>query len=172
MLPDRVVSLDRSQEIARDELRALVNELIEGVLAVGARFAPDDRSGRDVDRLRRHGHTLAVALHVALLEVSGEAVHVLVIWQNGLRLGVEEIVVPDAEQPQRDRQILLQRRGAEVFIHRVGAGEQFLKVVEADGNGDGQANGGPERVASADPVPELEHVVRVDAEIRDLLGVR
>ena len=34
-----------------------------------------------------------------------------------------------------------------------------------------QADGGPQRVAAADPVPELEHVGGVDAERRDLLGV-
>ena len=33
------------QEVARHQPRALMNQLIEGVLAVGARLAPDDRAG-------------------------------------------------------------------------------------------------------------------------------
>ena len=41
----------------------------------------------------------------------------------------------------------------------------------ADGDHERQADGGVERVAAADPVPEAEHVVRVDAERLDLLGV-
>ena len=45
MLAERVVRLDRGEEVAGDELRALVDELVEGVLAVGARLAPDDRAG-------------------------------------------------------------------------------------------------------------------------------
>ena len=45
VLADRVVRLDRREEVARDELRALVDQLVERVLAVGARLAPDDRAG-------------------------------------------------------------------------------------------------------------------------------
>ena len=35
----------RGEEVARDDLRALVDQLVEGVLPVGARLAPDDRAG-------------------------------------------------------------------------------------------------------------------------------
>ena len=40
---DRVVRRRGREEVARDELRALVHELVERVLAVGAGRAPDDR---------------------------------------------------------------------------------------------------------------------------------
>ena len=41
-----LVGAGRDQEVARDDVGALVDELVEGVLAVGARLAEDDRPGR------------------------------------------------------------------------------------------------------------------------------
>lgn len=43
-----------------------MQELIEGVLAVGARFAPDNRTGAVTHALAVDVDRLAVALHVAL----------------------------------------------------------------------------------------------------------
>ena len=42
----RLVRRGRDQEVAGDDVGALVDELVEGVLAVGAGLAPDDRPGR------------------------------------------------------------------------------------------------------------------------------
>ena len=49
MLAERVVRLDRRDKVAGDKFGSLVDELIERVLAVGARLAPDDRAGLVVD---------------------------------------------------------------------------------------------------------------------------
>src|SRR5262249_60132826 len=97
MMPHWVVSFYGGNEVARDKLRALMDELIEGVLSVGARFTPDDGASRDVDHFAVTVNVLTVTLHVALLKVSGETVHVLIIRQNCLRLGTKEIIVPDAQ---------------------------------------------------------------------------
>ena len=40
MLAERILRLDRRNEIGRDPLRALVDELVKSVLAVRARLAP------------------------------------------------------------------------------------------------------------------------------------
>ena len=50
-----------------------MNELVEGVLAVSARFAPDDGAGGIVDELAVLVDVLAVRLHVELLQVRREA---------------------------------------------------------------------------------------------------
>ena len=50
-----------------------MNELVEGVLAVSARFAPDDGAGGIVDELALPVNVLAVRLHVELLQVRREA---------------------------------------------------------------------------------------------------
>ena len=87
----------------------------------------------------------------------------------GLR--TEEVRVPDTEQAHQSRHVLLQRSGAEVLIHGVEAFEETHEVQRADGAHQGQADGGIDGVASAHPVPEPEHVLGVDAELRDLLRV-
>ena len=51
VVADDLVGLREPDEVARDQLRALVDQLVVGVLAVRARLAPDDRAGLPVDRL-------------------------------------------------------------------------------------------------------------------------
>lgn len=55
-------------------------------------------------------------LEIDLLEVSGEAVHVLVVGQHGVVLSVEEVDVPNAQQSQQDRSVLVQGSRAEVVV--------------------------------------------------------
>ena len=71
-------------------------------------------------------------------------------------------------RPKHRRQVLLERRGAEVLVHRVARRQQLLEVVHADRAPRWAARWPPERVAAADPVPEAEHVGRVDAELLHL----
>lgn len=51
-----------------------------------------------------------------LLEVSGEAVHVLVVGQEGVSLRLEEVDVPDAQEGQQHGRVVLQRSAAEVIV--------------------------------------------------------
>jgi hypothetical protein len=51
VVTDRVVADGRRQEVAGDQLGALVDQLVEGVLAVGTRLTPDDGAGLVVNRL-------------------------------------------------------------------------------------------------------------------------
>lgn len=163
----------------------LVDELVEGVLPVGPRFAPHNWSRVVVDPAAVFGDVLPVGLHVALetkhrpvkvlgsevrsistsqvpslswgtflnrntsvffclcrnhsknwtiwdpeavggpngptfwthlLEVGGEAVHVLVIRQHGVSLSLEEVDVPDAQKSQQNRCVLVQRGAAEMVV--------------------------------------------------------
>jgi hypothetical protein len=52
--------------------RALVDQLVKGVLAVGAGFAPNDGPGGVVDAVAVAVHGLAVGLHVLLLQKSDQ----------------------------------------------------------------------------------------------------
>ncbi len=74
---------------------------------------------------------LAVALHVELLQVGRQAVQILVVRQHRVRLGAEEVRVPDAEQAERDRQVLFDRRGAEVLVHLVRAVEESARSARS-----------------------------------------
>ena len=52
------------------------------------------------------GDELSIGLHVSLLEVIGELVEVLVVWEKKLSLSTIEVVVPDADCSQDDRKVL------------------------------------------------------------------
>ncbi len=80
----------------------------------------------------------------------------------GLR--AEEVVVPHAEEGQHYRQVRRQRGGKEVIVHRMRAAQQLLEAMKTHRHADGQADTRVQRVASAYPVPEREHVGRVDAK--------
>ena len=171
VIADRVVADGGCQEVTGDQLGALVDQLVEGVLAVGARLTPDDGAGLVVNRLAVAIHVLAVGFHVALLEVGREAVHVLIVRQDGFRLGAVEVVVPQANQRQQHRHVLLIGGSSEVHVHLEGTLQQGFEIFKADRQGDRHADGRPGGVAAANPVPELEHVVGVDTELGHGLAV-
>ncbi len=87
------------EEVAGDDLGALVQQLEEGVLAVGAGLTPDDRPGRARHRLALQRHALAEALHVELLEMGGQPCEALVIGQDGVAGIGPDVAVQEAEGP-------------------------------------------------------------------------
>src|SRR5690606_12757392 len=171
MIPHGVMADGGGNEVARDQPGSLVYELIEGVLTVGARLAPDYWAGLVIDGLPGAVNRLTVALHIALLKICRKPVKVLVVGEDGLRRRAEEIVVPDADHGEHHGDILFKGCRPEMLVHSMRTFKQGYKVFEAQGTSDGQAHGGPERVASADPVPKLKHVIRSDAELLYRLGV-
>ena len=82
-----------------------MDQLVERVLTVGARLAPDDWASLVIHRVAVTVNVLAVGFHVALLEVGRKAVHVLVVRQNRFGFSAEEVVVPDPDQRQQHRQV-------------------------------------------------------------------
>ena len=167
----RVRGVDERDEVGRDELGALVDQLVEGVLAVGARFAPEDLAGLGGDGGAVPTHGLAVGLHGQLLQVGREAVQVLVVRQHGVGGDLEEVAVPDVQHTEQHHDVLLERGVGEVLIDLVEAVQELLETSRAEDHGQGGADGGVDGVTAADPVPEAERVVRVDAEFGDLLQV-
>ena len=167
----RVRGVHERDEVGRDELGALVDQLVEGVLAVGARLAPEDLSGLGGDRGAVPTHGLAVGLHGQLLQVGREAVQVLVVRQHGVGGDLEEVAVPHVQHAEQHDDVLLERGVGEVFVDLVEAVQELLEAGRAEDHGEGGADGGIDGVTAADPVPEAERVVRVDAELGDLLQV-
>ena len=84
----RVVGFQRNDEVGRNQPGALVDQLVVGVLAIGACATPDDRAGFTGQRFSVLGYTLAIAFHVQLLEMIRKAAQVLVIRQDGVGVGV------------------------------------------------------------------------------------
>ena len=91
------------------------------------------------------------------LPAGRQAVQVLIVGQHGVRLRAPEVRVPDREQPEQGRGVVAQLGGAEVLVHGVGAPEQRLEAVEADGHRDRQTDARPQAVSPTDPIPESKH---------------
>src|ERR1700678_2634153 len=119
--------LAKSDQIARDQLRSLMDELVERMLSIRPRLAPDNRSGLIVHALPLEINMLAVALHLELLQIRGKAFQIVGVRHDAQRLRSEKVVVPNCKQPQQHRQIFLQRGGTEMLVHLVESAEQFPK---------------------------------------------
>src|SRR5262249_14628834 len=103
MPAELVERLCEGDEVAGNEPGALMDQLIERVLAIGSGLAPVDRTGLMVHRRPGERHVLAVALHRQLLEISRKALEILVVGQYRDRLSAEKVVVPDAEETHEHR---------------------------------------------------------------------
>ena len=64
-----------------------------------------------------------------------------------------------------------QRRRREVLVHLPRAVQQCREGRHADVQGNRQTDRRPQGIAPADPVPEAEHVLRVDAELGHPAGI-
>ena len=123
------------------------------------------------DRRAVEAHALAVALHLQLLEIGGEAAEPLVVGDHRLRRVAQNVAIPHRQQPHKHGDVLAHRRGAEMFVHVVAAGQELLEALGADGDGERQADARPDRIAPADPIPEAEHPRAVYAELAHLLQI-
>ena len=166
---NRIVRLAAPDEVARNKVRTLMNQLIETVLAVRSRLTPFNRTCDVLNGLAVLAHALAVRLHIHLLQIGRKARKVLVIGQHAIALGPITVRVENAEKSQDDRHILLKLRRPEVPIHLVVALEELRKIATANRNHQRKTNRGRERITTADPVPEPKHVLHIDTECRDLL---
>ncbi len=148
-----------------------MDELVEGVLAVGAGLSPEDGAGVGIHRGSVKVDMLAVGLHGELLEIGRKALEILVVGKDRHRLAAEEVRVPDGEKPHEDREVFGEGSGPEVLVHGMEALEHLPEVLRSDGDHGGEADGGIHGVAASDPVPEAEHVGGVDPEGGDGLAV-
>ena len=170
--PKRSERVAKRDKVTGDKPRALMNQLIERVLAVGAGFAPVNRPSLIVHCFPAERDVLAVALHGQLLQIRGKALQVLFVGQDCHRLRAEEIVVPNRQKAHEHWQVSFERRVAEMLIHLVKASEHRTEIVRSYRQHRGKTDGRVHRVASADPVPEAEHVRWIDAEGGYLFCIR
>src|SRR6266851_1198913 len=169
--PQRIERLVEPDEIARNQPRPLMDQLIERVLPIRPRLTPVDRPRLSGDTHSLPRDMLAVALHRQLLQVRRKALQILFIRQHSHRLRIEEVGIPDRQQPHQHRQITREGSGAEVFIHLVKPIQHRAKVIWSDRHHGRQTDRRIHRVTSTDPVPELKHVRRIDAKLRYLFSI-
>lgn len=98
MIGHRVEADHRDDEVRRNQLGALVQQLVIGMLAIAADTTPDHRAGVGLHRGAVLQHALAVGLHVQLLQVLGDVAQVVVVRQDRVASCAPEVAVPDARR--------------------------------------------------------------------------
>ena len=104
-----------------------MQQLVEGVLTVGAGLAPEDLTGIGGHGAAVPADVLAVGLHGELLQVGRETMQVLAVRKYGVALGTEEVDVPDVEQAHQRDGVVLERGVAEVLVDGVEASRNCWK---------------------------------------------
>ncbi|MNV65086.1 hypothetical protein D3C71_1577620 [compost metagenome] len=125
-------------EIAGHDLGALVQQLMERVLAVGSACAPVDGAGMAADRSAVLGDGLAVAFHHQLLDIGGEPAQVVIVGQNCNGSRTQEVVVPHGHQSKQRGEIAFQRRRQKMRVHVMEPGQHLAKCGWTDGRQHGQ----------------------------------
>ena len=163
---------DAGDEIGAERPRALVEKLVEGVLAVGFLAAPDHRRGVRAGGLSVSPHRLAVALHLQLLEVARQRAQAVVVGEHGMSRRAAEVGVPHLQQGEQQREVRIEGRVLEVAIDQMRAGQQVLEAGAAEGDGNRQPHRRPQREAPARGIPDVEAIGRRQAELVRRLHVR
>src|SRR6185295_11170994 len=137
-------------------LRALVQELVEGMLAHGALGAEQHRR-RGIGELAPLAiDTLAVRFHLELLEVRREQPQRVGVRQHGVRWYAEEVRVPGPDERHQHWDVLLEGRLREVLVDLPPALEELLEGVGPDGAHRRYYQRRQYREAAVDPVPHRE----------------
>ena len=126
--------LRESDEVARNETSALVDELVEGMLSVRAWLAPVDDTGVGIDLAAVELDVLAFAFHRELLQVGGEALEVLLIREDSHALGTKKIAIPQPKETVDNGDILIEWSRAKVLIHLMKASQHVADVIRPEGN--------------------------------------
>lgn len=146
---------------------ALVQQLIEAVLAVGTRLTEIDHSRVIAQRLSLQVDPLAVALHVELLNMGNEFAERLAVWQNGSCVEANYSRIVEADQAKQHGQIL----GDIIVFHQhlvnlvTSIEELFHYVVSVLNAQRQEPDSAPNAEPATDPVPELKHPVVWDSEV-------
>ena len=151
------------QKFARHGAGALVDQLIESVLAVGAGFPPDHGAGMAEQIRAIAGDALAVTLHLQLLQICRQTRQALVVGQHRAGGVAADLVMPKPDKGQQDRHVLRQWGGLEMAVHRAGTGQKVIEGIGADRDHQGQTDGSPKRIAPADPILKAENARGINA---------
>ena len=94
-------------QVNRRDMRTLVQQLEECVLAVDTGFAPNNRRSFVTDSFAVKGHLFAVALHIELLDKLRQAVEMLVVRGDDVAATAVVVDVPNADKGEDDGHVAL-----------------------------------------------------------------
>ena len=123
-----MVGRTEHDEVGGDHRAALVQELVERVLSVGAGFTPDHRSGLVGHRLAVDTDSLSVRLHVELLKIGRKAMEHPRVGEHGATRQIAEGAIPDLDQAEQSRSVLGDRGRCHVLVDRPESGEHLANA--------------------------------------------
>ena len=154
--------LDR-EEIDRDQVRALMEQLEHRMLGIGANAAPGDRRAGPGKRRAIGVDTLAVRFHFQLLEIVGQQGEAFVIGEDRARLAAERLRVIEVGKGGAHDDVFPDGRIAEMFVDGLRAFEEFGKGDRAERERDREADRRPQRIAPAHGFRERQDARFIDA---------
>ena len=148
-----------AQELDGNNVCALMQELIEGVLAVGAGLAEDHGAGHIVNGLAEAVDALAVGFHIQLLQVGREADQGLGIRQDRCDAIAQEVALVNADQRVEQGRVLFDIRVLGQGVFRCRACHDAVKDLRTEGQGqDRAADTGGGRISAADEIIHIEGI--------------
>lgn len=154
---------------------ALMHQLVETVLAVGAWLTEDDRASVHArcESLAFKSDTLSIAFHIKLLNMSWESEECLAVWQESPGVEIANMSIVEADESEHDGHVLASVLTLdEVLVTIVESSQELLNYIEAVLQGEGQnTDCRRNREASANPVPEAENILITNAESLGCLQV-
>jgi hypothetical protein len=93
------------------------------MLPIGAGLAPDHRRSAGGELHSILVDAFAIALHLQLLQIGRQAAQSMAVWGDAAAGKLAEIAIPDVQQSQAHREIVLQRGCEKVGVHRVRAAQ-------------------------------------------------
>ena len=160
-----VVLLGDGNELDRDQVAALVQQLEDRMLGVSADPAPGDRRGWPPHRLAVGADQLAIRFHLQLLQIGHQQPQPLVIGKDRARLAAKLLAVEQVGEGREHRRVGLRLGEPEMTVHLGRAFEQFLERLPAQRQRRREADRRPQGIAAADPLIERQDAGFVDAEI-------
>src|SRR6476619_3597760 len=105
MSADPVQRPGKCNKVAGNQACALMDQLIERMLAVGPGLSPVNGTSVLLDFLSLQSDVFAVAFHGQLLQICGKALEILFVRQDGDSFRAEEVVIPNCKQTHEYGQI-------------------------------------------------------------------
>ena len=107
VLAEILAPIAQGNEFDGNHILSLVQHLKECVLAVGAGLTPYNGGGRHRKWHAILGHALAIAFHLQLLKICGQAAQAMAVRGDAAAGELAEITVPDIQKTQVDWKIFL-----------------------------------------------------------------
>ena len=98
--PQILSPIAQRNKLHRNDIRALVKHLKEGMLAIGSGLTPNNGGGWNPQFVPMARHALAIALHLQLLEISRQAAQAMAIRCNTTTAEAAKVAIPYIQQPQ------------------------------------------------------------------------